>query len=200
MMPLNRTKIVLGLLLYPCASLSWASPGGGKGSILDVHPGLSFWTFVTFVVLFFVLKRFAWKPLLFALDERERHIRETLESTEKAQAQAQKNLALSQEEVMRSSEEARQILEKVHRDEAHLRERLVAETEQECLRLRLQAEKQIKDARENAMREIWEHTADIGLAIAQKIVQKSLTLEEHHRIVRESLAEIRERIDSGIEP
>ena len=60
-----------------------AQPEAG-GSLLDINPGLIIWTTVTFIALSFLLKKFAWKPILNALDLREGAIRESLEKAEKA--------------------------------------------------------------------------------------------------------------------
>jgi len=49
------------------------------GSLVDVNPGLIIWTVVTFVILLFILKKVAWKPILTALDKREATIKESLE-------------------------------------------------------------------------------------------------------------------------
>jgi F-type H+-transporting ATPase subunit b len=46
--------------------------GGGGGSLLDVNPGLIIWTILTFLLLLIILKKIAWKPILTALDKREK--------------------------------------------------------------------------------------------------------------------------------
>ena len=51
--------------------------GEGGGSLLDVNPGLIFWTVITFVLLLLILKKMAWKPILSSLDERENFIKES---------------------------------------------------------------------------------------------------------------------------
>ena len=63
---------------------------GGNGGLLDVNPGLMIWTVVTFIVLLFILKKVAWKPILSALDKRENDIKEALEQAEKAKDEAKK--------------------------------------------------------------------------------------------------------------
>ena len=68
-------KIILGLI---------ALSGEGNGGLLDVNPGLIFWTVITFLVLLFVLTKLAWKPILKSLSDRENLIKESLEKAEKA--------------------------------------------------------------------------------------------------------------------
>ena len=88
--------------------LALASEGGG--SLIDVNPGVVFWTFVTFIVLLIVLKKFAWKPILTALDQRETAIRESLEKAERAKEEAQKILDQNQASLAKVEEESKQII------------------------------------------------------------------------------------------
>ena len=67
--------------------------GSGGGSLLDVNTGLIVWTILTFLILLFILKKIAWKPILTALDQREKDIKDSLEKAEQAKEDAQKILA-----------------------------------------------------------------------------------------------------------
>lgn len=62
-------------------------------SIMQLNPGLTFWTIVTFVVVLIVLRLTAWKPILSMIDERERTIRDALESAKKEREEAERLLA-----------------------------------------------------------------------------------------------------------
>ena len=91
--------------------------------LLDPHYGTIIWTIVTFVLVLFVLAKFAWPQLLGALDERENRIREALEGAEQARDSAEAALAEHQSKLAEAESEARQIVaqsreaaEKVHQD------------------------------------------------------------------------------------
>ena len=73
-------KFILGLI---------ALSGEGNGGLLDVNPGLIFWTVVTFIILLFVLSKLAWKPILKSLSDRETLIKESLEKAETAKQEAE---------------------------------------------------------------------------------------------------------------
>lgn len=75
------TNIIIGVL----------ASGDGGGTLLDVNPGLIFWTAITFIILLIVLKRVAWKPILTALDNREKEIADSLNKAEQAKNDAQKS-------------------------------------------------------------------------------------------------------------
>ena len=76
--------------------------GSGNGSLLDVNPGLIIWTIVTFLILLFILKKVAWKPILSALDQREKDIKDSLEKAEKAKEDAQRILDENQANLAKS--------------------------------------------------------------------------------------------------
>lgn len=79
----SKIGLINFLLLYS---------GGEKGGLLDVNPGLIFWTIITFLILLFILKKTAWKPILQALKEREDNIRASLEKAEQARKEAEEIL------------------------------------------------------------------------------------------------------------
>ncbi len=68
-----------------------ASEGGG-GGLLSVDGGLAFWTTLTFLILLFILGKFAWRPILTALKQREEAIKESLAQAELAKEEAKKSL------------------------------------------------------------------------------------------------------------
>src|SRR4030043_1837074 len=92
------------------ALLALSSEGGG-GSLVDINPGLIFWTVITFLLLMLILKKIAWKPILAALDQRENAIKESLEKAEKAKDEAQRILYENQANLAKAEEESKKIIE-----------------------------------------------------------------------------------------
>src|SRR5512146_1761649 len=79
------------------------------GGITSINPGLTIWTGITFLILLWVLRRFAWGPIVRTLDERERTIREAIEAAKKEREQAEKLLAEQKEGLARAQREAAEI-------------------------------------------------------------------------------------------
>ena len=77
--------------------------------------GLLFWTFISFAVLFFLLKKFAWKPIVGTVNNREQSIREALDAAEKAKLEVQ-NLTADNERILKEARAEREILLKEARD------------------------------------------------------------------------------------
>ena len=86
------------------------SAGGENGGLLDVSPGLIFWTVITFLILLFILKKMAWKPILSSLDERENKIKESLEKAEFARTEAEKLIAENKSNLAKAEEDAQKII------------------------------------------------------------------------------------------
>ena len=78
--------------------------------LLTPHAGMIVWTIVTFLVVFVILRAKVWGPLLAALDEREKTIRESLESADRAQEEAQAQLAEHEKRLNEAEAEARKIV------------------------------------------------------------------------------------------
>ena len=84
--------------------------------LIDPHVGTIIWTIVTFLVVLVILKATVWKPLLAALDEREKRISDALESAEAARAEAQSALNEHQEKLNLAEAEAREIVQQSRED------------------------------------------------------------------------------------
>ena len=91
--------------------------------MFEINPGLIVWTIITFGVLVAVLGKFAWKPILTALNEREEKIKEALEQSDKARAEAaalmkqnEQNLVRAEEEYRKMMHEAKALSEKLRED------------------------------------------------------------------------------------
>lgn len=191
---MNRLYFVLMGIVFLHSPLALASgEEAHKAGIFDLQWGLAFWTIVTFVSLLVTLKHFAWKPMLTALDNREKHIRESLEHADKAQTESQKLLNEAQQKLIDASKEAKSILDNVQSKALHLREEMTRETEKECARLRSEAETQIFQAKKKAIAELWEELASVGTEIAGKILEKRLSSQDDMAIIAQSLKEIQHK-------
>ncbi|MCS7169309.1 MAG: F0F1 ATP synthase subunit B, partial [Candidatus Kapabacteria bacterium] len=73
-------------------------------NFLEVSPGLMFWTLLNFIIFLVLLSRFAWKPLLNAVEQRERHIAEALSSAEQARQEAERLLQEAQHRLQQAQQ------------------------------------------------------------------------------------------------
>ena len=160
--------------------------------LLNIDPGLIFWTIVTFVLLLVVLRSVAWKPLLAMLDERERRIQESLEQADKAREEAQRaaegNLqameqarAEAQAAIVQGRETAERVAQEVH-------ERAEAEARQ----LLEQAQRAIEQEKRRAVQELRNQVADLAILAAGKILDDNLDEGRNRKIVDDFISDIPE--------
>ncbi len=135
----------------------------------------------------FILGRFAWKPLLGALQKREEFIRKSIEDAKKERQEADKLLVRYKEQIDKAREEATAIVEEGRRDAEEVRKRLQHEARKEADETIARGKREIELASANAIKEIYDRTANLAVEVAGRIVDKTLSPEDHQGLVAESL-------------
>lgn len=158
--------------------------------ILAGDLGNVFWTLLIFFTLLFVLRMTAWKPILRALDNREKFITDSLESAKREREEAERVLKEYTRKVEKAREEATAIVEEGRRDAEDVRKRIHTEAKQEADAMIDRAKKEIGLARDHAVKELYDQTVVLATAVAGKIVRKELGAGDHRALIDESLAEI----------
>ena len=161
------------------------------GSLVDVNPGLIIWTVVTFVLLLFVLKKIAWKPILTALDKREDAIKESLEKAEKAKEEAQKVLKQNEAAIVKAEEESKKIIEQSRTFAEKLKDQIIKESKEQARKIVEDASLEIERKKEAAFDELKDQVAGIAVLAAGKILGEKLDEEMHKKIVNKYINEIR---------
>ena len=161
-----------------------------SGSIIDVDPGVVFWTVITFVVLLVILKKFAWKPILTALDQRENAIRESLEKAEKAKVDAQNVLEQNQASLSKAEEESKKIVEQSRQYAEKLKEQILQDSRDQARKIINEASNEIERKKDAALDELKTQVADIAIKAAEKILKENLNEEMQKKIVNKYIGEI----------
>ena len=151
---------------------------------------LLFWEVVSFAILLFVLYKYAFPPILETLEARERKIRETLEQAERQRADAERRLREYETKLRAASDEANAMVA-----EAKTRaQRVLEENEQRMLadaeRIKADAMREIDHERRRALSEIRQQAVDLALLAAEKLVERSLTDQDHRRLAEEVLSAV----------
>jgi F-type H+-transporting ATPase subunit b len=136
--------------------------------------GLVFWMLVTFSLLLFILKKFAWKPILSSMKEREETIEKSLQEAANARAEMQK-LNQQNESLLA---EARAERENILKEAREIKEMIVGEAkktaEEEAKRMIERANEEISRQKNAAMDDLKKEVAHFSMQIAQKLVEKEL--------------------------
>ncbi len=152
-------------------------------NLLTLEPGMIIWTFLTFGLLLFILKRFGWKPLLTALEKREERIHNDLQRAEHAREESERLLAEHKKLIAASEQEARKIIDEARGTAEKLRDDIIAKANEQATHISQQATLAIKRERDSAIVQLRNEVADLAIAAAEKILQESLNDEKHRKIV-----------------
>jgi F-type H+-transporting ATPase subunit b len=158
--------------------------------LVQPDPGLFIWTILTFLVLLALLAKFAWKPLLAALESRQDGIKKSLEDADKAKQELARLHQESAKILEQARVEANSILSKTREDGERLREDLKAKAKEEADTLIRNAEQQIQLQTRQALQQVRNEVADISVMIASKLLERNLGKEDNDRLISETLKQI----------
>ena len=160
------------------------------GGLTDLNPGLTLWTAITFLLLLVVLSRFAWGPIVKMLSERERTIREAIESAKKERAEAEKLMAEQREALIRANREAAEVAKRNQADVERLRVELTERARKEADELVATARQQITEEKAKALAEIRGQVADLAIEAASRLVQANLDDKAQRALVEEYIRQL----------
>jgi F-type H+-transporting ATPase subunit b len=159
-------------------------------SLVQPNPGLIIWTIVTFVLLAFVLKKLAWKPILDRIETRDRTIREALEESKRAREAADEALAKNKEMLAQARAEAARIVESGQKEAEKVRSEILEKTKGEASAVLEQGRRQIEFETRQAVAQLKGTVVDVALQAAGKLIQSSLDDSQHRRLVERYLEEL----------
>ena len=158
--------------------------------MLQFEPGLMVWTIIIFLFLVVLLRKLAWKPIVGALDERTKHIKDSLEKAEAAQRAAENARAEYEAMIAKASKEAQELIARSRKAAEVTRDEIVAKAQVESEQLRQRTIKEIDLARQKALEEIKHTAAQLSVDIAGKIIGRSLAAKDHQDLIRQALREM----------
>ena len=161
--------------------------------LVQPDPGLFIWTIVTFLVLVTLLAKFAWGPLLEALDGRQAAIRKSLDDAQQARQELERLQQQSAQIVRDARVEAEAIISRSRGDAERLREEIKQKARSEADTIVKGAERQIQLETGRALQQIRREAADLSVLIASKIIQRNLTKEDNERLIDEALKQVESR-------
>ena len=143
--------------------------------MISFDPGLIIWTTIIFTLLLVVLKKFAWKPILNAVDERNKSIEEALKSADKAKEE----MALLNADNERILAEAKTERDKLLKEAREIKEGIIGEArnkaDKEAEQIINSAKKQIAHEKMKAITELKNTVAALSIDIAEKVLKRELT-------------------------
>lgn len=155
--------------------------------INDFSFGLFIWQIVLFLLLLFLLRKFAWRPILKAVEDRETGIKDALDSAEKAKLEMA-NLQADNEKLLQEARAEREIMLKEAREmKANMIADAKAEAQAEANKTIANAQIAIEGEKKAAIAELKETVASLSIEIAEKVVKSELSSNEKQLALVESM-------------
>jgi len=158
--------------------------------LVQPDPGLFFWTIAVFLSLLFLLKKFAWGPLLAALEERQAGIRKSLDDADKAKRELAEVRTKASTLIGKARMEADAILSEARADGARIREEVRDSAQQEAQAIVRNSRQQIQLERDRAVSELRQQAVDLSVLIASKLIRRNLTREDNAALIDDALRQI----------
>lgn len=161
--------------------------------LVQLDPGLFIWTIATFLVLLTLLAKFAWGPLLAALETRQSAIRQSLDDALQAKQDLERLNVEAAQIIQRARGDADAIISQSRSDGDRLREELKQKARAEADHIVKSAERQIQLETNRALQQIRHEAVDLSLMIATKILQRNLSKEDNERLIDDALKQVETR-------
>lgn len=163
--------------------------------LVQPDPGLFIWTIVTFLVLVALLAKFAWGPLLRALEGRQAMIAKSLDDAQRAKQELERLQQESTQIVTSARVEAEAIVSRSRSDAEQVREELKQKARAEAAAIVKNAERQIQLETARALQQIRNEAVDLSVTIASKILQRNVSKEDNEGLIEETLKQVEARRD-----
>jgi F-type H+-transporting ATPase subunit b len=172
----------------PAAPAAPATP-----DILAIDVDLAVWSIVIFAILLVVLRTYAWGPMVKSLHVRETHIRGALDEAKNLRIENAKGLAELQKRLDSAYAEIPKLMEQARKDADALKEKIRTEAAAEVQADRTRLLREVDNAKDQALQSIWSQAAQLATLISTKVIGRSLSVEDHRRLVDEATADLKEK-------
>lgn len=161
-----------------------------SNAFTDVKPGLIIWTWITFIIVAIILRKFAWGPLLSAVDSREKNITNAIESAKRERAEAEKLLGEQKTAIAAARQEAADAVRKTQAEMEKFREELMGKARKEAETMKADAQRAITEERAKAVAEIKAEAVKLSIAIAEKLLTEKLDDAKHQALAQQFVADL----------
>jgi len=178
------------------------SHGGGHGHIgaagvsqdpAEIKTDLAIYTLIVFLLLAWLLKKFAWGPVTEGLERREGAIRDNIASAEAARIKAEKMLAEHAAKLEKVQDEVRGILAEAKKDAEHTKTEIIATAQKEAEATRQRAVHDIERARDQALDELFNQVGRVVYQATEQVLGRSVTSADNDRLIEDALSNFAQR-------
>ena len=190
---MKRFLAVLLTLAIAAPALAQEHGGGGENNLFAGDVGNAIWTLVIFLLVVFVLGKFAWGPILNTLQTRESFIHEALAKAKQDRDEAEARLREYEARLAQARGEATAIVDEGRRDAEVVKRRIEAEAKAEADRMIERAKREIQIAVETATKEMYQRAGILATKMATRIIGREMTPQDHERLIAEAIDDLGDR-------
>lgn len=158
--------------------------------LVQPDPGLYLWTIATFLILLALLAKFAWRPLLEALERRQESIRKSLDDARQAKEELERLQVESQRILAEARTQADAIMTQTRTDASRFADELKVKARADAAAIVKNAERQIELETSRALQQIRTEAVDLSVAIASKLLQRNVSKEDNERLIADTFKQI----------
>jgi len=163
--------------------------------LVQPDPGLIIWTIITFLLLLFILKKAAWKPLLSALQKREDTIANSIQKAEQAKVDAEKLLKEHSERLAQAEAEAQRIINEGRQLAEKIKENITSEAKAISDKIIKESKEEIEKSRQAAIESLKKDISQIAILAASKIISENLDEKVDKKLVDKMIENLPEKIN-----
>jgi F-type H+-transporting ATPase subunit b len=161
--------------------------GGGENNLFAGDVGNAIWTLVIFLLVVFVLGKFAWGPILNTLQTRENFIHEALAKAKRDRDEAEGRLREYEARLAAARGEATAIVDEGRRDAEVVKRRIEADAKAEGDKMIERAKREIQIATDTATQDLYRLSARLATDLAARVLSRELTPQDHERLIAEAI-------------
>lgn len=180
---------MLALATFPALAAAQEAEGAPV-NLLSPNVGLMFWTLIIFVILLFVLSKFAFPPILAAVEAREHALQEAIEGARADRAEAAELLARHRAELDAARTEAQGLIAEGRAAGEKLRAEMLEDTRREQHELLERARREIASERDRAIAELRREAVDLAIAGAGRAIEQNLDDAANRKLIDSFLASL----------
>ena len=178
------------VLLAPRIALGAEGGGEPEPSLFGGSVWTAIWSLAIFFILLAVLGKYAWKPVVRMLQEREEKISATLAESEKGRQEAMTLLEQYRRQLAESAAEAAKLMQKTQTEAEKVKQEIVTQARTEAEDARKRAVEQIEASKNEAIASLFGEAGNIGARIAGQILQREIKPEDHRVLIEQTVQQI----------
>lgn len=187
----TRLALLIAAALTPASLLAQehgAAPAGG--GLMSLQINLMFWTLVIFLILFWMLRKYAFPPIFKAVEARERALEEAIEGAKRDRDAAAKLLEEQRRQIENARGEAQRFIAEGRQVAEKMRAELLEQARGEQQEILARARREIESERDRAIAELRREAVDLAIAGASKVIEQNLDSSANRRLVEQFLSSV----------